>query len=342
MRPGPSSGSTRPPKWEGEAPAEPPGPSRKLGGSLALPEPDLGRSLRPRGSPKSFGELSCPVGNVAVPSIHPAFWPVLVMEARAMASEARDVGREPATPRRSGGRVEYVVLAPLRWLEQSRGWRRRGLIVLYLLVVVVLGGAVRWATSLNGLPDIGDPFDVAAFRRSLDVPPDEDAFTLYRQAARRLHEDAPRLDPQRFRGDAIAGWSNAGPTARDQVQASREALDLWRRASERERAQAVPGGRFRMDLGRVERIVPAHDGPVHPDDARHPGGHPARSERRPGRGLGLVPRGVAGEPARGDGWHVEPSVHRPGARVHHRHAHCSMGGRPRASMPPCCDGRWPT
>ena len=36
-----------------------------------------------------------------------------------------------------------------------------------------------------GLPDIGDPFDVQAFR-SFTIPEDRNAFVLYRQAADRL------------------------------------------------------------------------------------------------------------------------------------------------------------
>ena len=36
-----------------------------------------------------------------------------------------------------------------------------------------------------GLPDIGDPFDVEAFR-SITIPDDRNAFVLYRQAADRL------------------------------------------------------------------------------------------------------------------------------------------------------------
>ena len=37
------------------------------------------------------------------------------------------------------------------------------------LAVAATALAIWWLTSLNGLPDIGDPFDVAAFR-AFSVP----------------------------------------------------------------------------------------------------------------------------------------------------------------------------
>ena len=45
--------------------------------------------------------------------------------------------------------------------------------------------AIWWLTSLNGLPDIGDPFDVAAFR-AFSVPDDHNAFTYFRRASEKV------------------------------------------------------------------------------------------------------------------------------------------------------------
>ena len=45
--------------------------------------------------------------------------------------------------------------------------------------------AIWWLTSLNGLPDIGDPFDVAAFR-AFSVPDDQNAFTYLQRANQKL------------------------------------------------------------------------------------------------------------------------------------------------------------
>ena len=40
-----------------------------------------------------------------------------------------------------------------------------------------------WHTTLSGLPDIGDPFDVAAFA-DISVPDEENAYVLYTAPAR--------------------------------------------------------------------------------------------------------------------------------------------------------------
>jgi hypothetical protein len=63
-----------------------------------------------------------------------------------------------------------------------------------LRVVVVLAAcvavaatalAIWWLNSLNGLPDIGDPFDVAAFR-AFRLPDEQNAFTYLRRASEKL------------------------------------------------------------------------------------------------------------------------------------------------------------
>jgi len=48
-------------------------------------------------------------------------------------------------------------------------------------VLVVAGVWAWWSTQLWGLPDIGDPFDVAAFE-SVRVPEDRNAFVEYSEA----------------------------------------------------------------------------------------------------------------------------------------------------------------
>jgi hypothetical protein len=49
------------------------------------------------------------------------------------------------------------------------------------LAVASTALALWWLTSLNGLPGIGDPFDVAAFR-TFRLPDDRNAFTFFRRA----------------------------------------------------------------------------------------------------------------------------------------------------------------
>ena len=56
------------------------------------------------------------------------------------------------------------------------------MLVLTICLAVAAGAlAIWWLNSLNGLPDIGDPFDVAAFR-TFSLPDDQNAFTFFRRA----------------------------------------------------------------------------------------------------------------------------------------------------------------
>src|SRR5271156_1318458 len=58
----------------------------------------------------------------------------------------------------------------------------RVLLVVTIGLAVAAGAlAIWWLNSLNGLPDIGDPFDVAEFR-AFRIPDEQNAFTLVRRA----------------------------------------------------------------------------------------------------------------------------------------------------------------
>jgi hypothetical protein len=141
-------------------------------------------------------------------------------------------------------RILGVVLAPLRGLEQARGRRRLVLAAVYLLAVVAVGAAALWVLGVRGLPDVGDPFDLAA---EPTVPASQDATPLYEQAgdalgsypgreaqgvevwrARRLFRETPVTNDLFTRG-----WSGVGPDIRRWVEANRGALELWRQATDR-------------------------------------------------------------------------------------------------------------
>ena len=55
-----------------------------------------------------------------------------------------------------------LLAAPLRWIGKNR-WRVCGAAL--LMLGIIASPLLWWATQLIGLPDIGDPFDIAAFRR---------------------------------------------------------------------------------------------------------------------------------------------------------------------------------
>ncbi len=129
---------------------------------------------------------------------------------------------------RSFPTLKYV-FAPFRWLFGSR---RRVLTAAAVLVAMIAAPVVWWFIQLFGLPDIGDPFDVQEFR-SFTIPEDRNAFVLYRQAADRLKPQVMPSEAQEQKIDLRAAWSQADPLVRRWVEANREAMELYRRGTER-------------------------------------------------------------------------------------------------------------
>ncbi len=90
--------------------------------------------------------------------------------------------------------------------------------------------AIWWLISLNRLPDIGDPFDVAAFR-AFSVPDEHNAFTFLKRARERLTPVAGMTRRVRARALAVA-WSKADPKVREWVEVNRPALELFQQGAE--------------------------------------------------------------------------------------------------------------
>ncbi|HWE38345.1 MAG TPA: hypothetical protein VG406_17370 [Isosphaeraceae bacterium] len=142
-------------------------------------------------------------------------------------------------------RLADVALAPLTWLERARGRWRLALAVLYLVILVVVAALTWRAFSLWALPDIGEPFDVAAFT-TCDVPDDQNAFVLYEQAAARLRRPIVPLTGEEDRGlpeyvlNSHGSRASTDPTffeteERAWLDVNADALALWRRGAERSR-----------------------------------------------------------------------------------------------------------
>ncbi|HWE38350.1 MAG TPA: hypothetical protein VG406_17395 [Isosphaeraceae bacterium] len=151
-------------------------------------------------------------------------------------------------------RLADVALAPLTWLERARGRWRLALALLYLLILAVAAALTWRAFSLWDLPDVGEPFDVAAFT-TCDVPDDQNAFALYQKAAAMLR---PLRDPS---GKEVSmqdlgiskRWATAGPLARAWHELNRGALETWRAGTERDRAWPKVGP-DRPDLERWQEV----------------------------------------------------------------------------------------
>jgi hypothetical protein len=114
---------------------------------------------------------------------------------------------------------------------------RRTRQLLRLLVIIAIGllflaGVLEgWrAARMIGLPDNGEPFDVAAFR-AFRVPPENDAFVLFRQAQKKLSA-MPSL-PLAVRQRGPLAWSKSAPELRNWVAANRDVLEMFRAASDR-------------------------------------------------------------------------------------------------------------
>jgi hypothetical protein len=90
--------------------------------------------------------------------------------------------------------------------------------------------ALWWLTSPNGLPDIGDPFDVAAFR-ARRIPDDQNAFTWIRRAAEKLIP-WPDLPLTVLRSAPTVSWSKADPKLRAWVEENCQALELFQKGAE--------------------------------------------------------------------------------------------------------------
>ena len=69
--------------------------------------------------------------------------------------------------------------------KRLRQLARVTLVLAIALALVAVALTIRWLTCLNGLPDIGDPFDVAEFR-AFSVPDELNAFTFKRRAWEKL------------------------------------------------------------------------------------------------------------------------------------------------------------
>lgn len=129
------------------------------------------------------------------------------------------------------------------WKVWNWPWSVWGLLVVVLLAVTPF--AVR-ACFLANVPDLGEPFDVAAFVGDA-IPPEENAFTEYRAAATMRLQ---LIEGLRLKGvtesanhDEVykQGWEAADAAMRAWVDEHRPALALWRRGAET-RANALKLG----------------------------------------------------------------------------------------------------
>lgn len=142
----------------------------------------------------------------------------------------------------SGPRQSFPVLrllmSPFRWFFRSR---RRVMTALAVLLGLIATPFIWWNVQLTGLPDIGDPFDVAEFR-AMTIPDERNAYVLYQRAAERLRPLSASDRSSGLKVDVFARWSEAAPLLRKRVDDNREALEIFRQGSGRPDAFELPRG----------------------------------------------------------------------------------------------------
>ncbi len=131
-------------------------------------------------------------------------------------------------PTHDEGAVATILLFPVRAIERARGWRRVGLLLLYVMIALPIVMLLWRRSQFAGLPDVGNTFELPAARHGDD---DRNAFVVYRQATERLR-DMNRVEQESF-GDANLRWSRADAALRGWVAEHREAVALLRAGSER-------------------------------------------------------------------------------------------------------------
>lgn len=125
-----------------------------------------------------------------------------------------------------------LILAPFRWVGKS--WRRVWGVVLVVLAIVAVP-PLWWATQLVGLPDIGDPFDLRAFRAET-IPDDRNAFVLYDRAVA-LYKPLMWSDTSAsIPVDRDTVWASSSPEVRQWAEANRESLAVYRQGADRPEA----------------------------------------------------------------------------------------------------------
>ena len=145
---------------------------------------------------------------------------------------------DPAVTTPVQSQTSRKMLQLLRKRLRQLLWATLGLAIF----LAVAGGifAIWWLTSLNGLPDIGDPFDVAELR-AFKIPDDQNAFTYFRRAQVKL-TPMPELPRAARATTSTVAWSKADPKLRAWVEANRPALELFLQGADRSDGISHPAG----------------------------------------------------------------------------------------------------
>jgi hypothetical protein len=119
--------------------------------------------------------------------------------------------------------------------------RRRIVATVCLGLIAILIAGISWhATSLRGIPDIGEPFDVASFS-AMEVRDENNAYILYRQAAANYRATTG------LKGALKLDWAKASDIERRWLDENRPALEIWKRGTDRPDAALIAPAEMTLD-----------------------------------------------------------------------------------------------
>jgi hypothetical protein len=114
-----------------------------------------------------------------------------------------------------------------------------------LAALVTMAGISMWRMrSLDDLPDVGDPFDVAQAVRPISVRDEDNAYVSYIAARRKLTMLTLATDRLMRKTNT---WSSADQKVRDYLEQNRPALEIWREGTERREALYHQAGETATD-----------------------------------------------------------------------------------------------
>ena len=140
-----------------------------------------------------------------------------------------------------------IVLSPFRAIENTHGWRRLGVLIAYALIALAIGAFLWRQTRIASLPDVGEPFDTAAYRAAARIPDDRNAFVPYWLAAL-MYREMSKAEADSF-SNANFEWSRSDATFRGWVTEQDAAIALLLEGSAR------PEASLEMQVGMAETRV---------------------------------------------------------------------------------------
>jgi hypothetical protein len=142
--------------------------------------------------------------------------------------------------------LERLVFTLLFAWKRSKGWKRRGLALLYLTIAVTVGVFAGREASLWRLPKAPEPFDVVKYGR-VEVPDADNAMVAYREVFSRFGDlDARGYKVASHTAWSVSDWSAADPEVRRWAEDHRKALEAWLPANDRPDALLVQPEALRM------------------------------------------------------------------------------------------------